>query len=103
MSDPVAIPPEMVENARAAAAYLKALAHEGRLLILCHLCDGEKTVGELELLLGERQAAVSQHLARLRVEGLVYHRRSGKMIHYSLPDEKTRRLIALLCEMFDGG
>ena len=57
---------EMAENAATAAAYLKTLAHEGRLMILCHLGDGEKSVGELEELLNMRQAAVSQMLARLR-------------------------------------
>ena len=55
----------MAQRAARAAALLKALAHEGRMMILCHLADGEKTVTELEALLGSRQAAVSQHLARL--------------------------------------
>ena len=62
---------EMMENARNATSFLKALAHEGRLLILCHLASGEKSVTELEELLSARQAAVSQQLARLRFEGLV--------------------------------
>ncbi len=55
----------MARNAEAAATYLKTLAHEGRLMILCHLGSGEKSVGELESLLDIRQAAVSQMLARL--------------------------------------
>lgn len=93
---------QMVENATAAAAFLKAMAHEGRLMILCHLSSGEKSVTELEQLLHSRQAAVSQQLARLRTEGLVGCRREGKAIYYSLTDERTRRLIALIYDMFCG-
>lgn len=90
----------MAQSADNAAAFLKALAHEGRLMILCHLSTGEKSVTELEQLLGARQAAVSQQLARLRHEGLVKARRDGKAIYYSLSDPKTTRLIALLYELF---
>ena len=91
---------DMVEKATAAAAFLKALAHEGRLLILCHLSQGERTVTELEQLLGARQAAVSQQLARLRLEGLVSCRRDGKAMYYSLCDPRSRRLIELMYDMF---
>jgi len=90
----------MAENARSAAAYLKTLAHEGRLMILCHLGAGEKSVGELEQLLATRQAAVSQMLARLREEELVTTRREGKTIYYSLANEDTSRVIGLLYEIF---
>lgn len=93
---------QMVENATEAAAFLKAMAHEGRLMILCHLSSGEKSVTELEQLLHSRQAAVSQQLARLRSEGLVGCRREGKAIYYSLTDERTRRLIGLIYDMFCG-
>ena len=91
---------EMVEKATAAAAFLKALAHEGRLLILCHLSQGERSVTELERLLGARQAAVSQQLARLRLEGLVSCRREGKTMFYSLSDPRSRRLIEVMYDMF---
>lgn len=91
---------DLVGQADAAAGYLKALAHEGRLMILCHLIDGEKSVTELETLLASRQAAVSQQLARLRLEGLVKARRDGKAIHYSLSDPRTARMIGLLNELF---
>lgn len=94
---------EMQGNAGKAASFLKSLAHEGRLMILCHLGDGEKSVGQLEALLDMRQAAVSQMLARLRDVGLVATRRDGKTIYYSLADENTRRTIALLYEMFCAG
>ncbi len=90
----------MKENAASAAAYLKTLAHEGRLMILCHLGDGEKSVGQLEDLLQIRQAAVSQMLARLREENLVSTRRDGKTIYYSLADGNTRQVIGLLYELF---
>ena len=91
---------DMVTNAASAAAFLKTLAHEGRLMILCHLGSGEKSVSELEDLLGIRQAAVSQMLARLRDEDLVKTRRDGKTIFYSLSDPNTERMIGLLYEMF---
>ena len=66
---------DMAQSAEKAAAYLKTLAHEGRLMILCHLGVGEKSVGELEALLNIRQAAVSQMLARLRMSS--WSRRGG--------------------------
>ena len=91
---------DLVGQADEAAGYLKALAHEGRLMILCHLIDGEKSVTELETLLASRQAAVSQQLARLRLEGLVRARRDGKVIYYSLNDPRTARMIGLLNELF---
>lgn len=94
---------DMVAQAQAASNFLKALAHEGRLLILCYLSSGEKSVTELETLLGSRQAAVSQQLARLRLEGLVNCRREGKAIYYSLGDPKAARMIALVYDMFCKG
>ncbi len=87
-------------NACNAADFLKALSHEGRLMILCHLATGEKSVTELERLLSARQAAVSQQLSRLRLEGLVSPRRDGKTIYYSLADDRSRRIIGVLYEMF---
>ncbi|MFT3688214.1 ArsR/SmtB family transcription factor [Paenirhodobacter sp.] len=93
---------EMTARANQAAALLKALSHEGRLMILCHLSTGEKSVTELERLLGQRQAAVSQQLARLRADGLVQARRDGKAIYYSLGDPRAGRVVGLLYEMFCG-
>lgn len=98
----VDIPSDMASQATEAAAYLKTLAHEGRLMILCHLGTGEKSVGELEEMLNVRQAAVSQMLARLRDEGLVSTRRDGKTIYYSLSDDKTSQVIGLLYSLFCG-
>jgi ArsR family transcriptional regulator len=91
---------QMLRQAKAAAAFLKALSHEGRLMILCHLSSGEKSVTELEQLLESRQAAVSQQLARLRLEGLVATRRDGKAIYYSIQDPKVLRTITLVYDMF---
>ena len=90
----------MMDNATRATEFLKALAHEGRLMILCRLAAGEKSVTELEELLSSRQAAVSQQLARLRLEGLVNHRREGKTIYYSLRDPNAVRMLELLYDMF---
>lgn len=92
----------MQQKAPAAAAFLKALAHEGRLMILFHLHAGEKSVSELETLLALRQAAVSQQLARLRIEGLVDARRDGKVIHYSLADPKVAPMVRMLHDIFCG-
>jgi ArsR family transcriptional regulator len=90
----------LLDVAGPAAEFLKALAHEGRLTILCHLAAGERSVTELERLLSQRQAAISQQLARLRLEGLVRARREGKTIFYSLADPRTRRVVAAVLALF---
>jgi ArsR family transcriptional regulator len=90
----------IAERAAEAAAFLKALSHEGRLMILCHLAVQERSVTELEALLGARQAAVSQQLARLRLEGLVSTRREGKAIIYAIRDPRVLQQIQLLQGMF---
>lgn len=89
------------DHAEAAAALLKALSHEGRLMILCHLVRGEKSVSELEALIGQRQAAVSQQLARLRLEGLVSTRRDGKAIYYTIRDARVLALLSCLPSLFE--
>jgi len=91
---------EMMENARKATRFLKALSQESRLLILCHLASGEKSVTELEEFLSARQAAVSQQLARLRLEGLVKFRRDGKTVYYSLGNEEVRRMLETIYDLF---
>jgi DNA-binding transcriptional ArsR family regulator len=90
----------MVVHAREASDLLKALAHEGRLLILCDLLQGEKSVGELEALLSRRQASVSQQLARLRLEGLVSTRRDGRTIYYAIANDRVRAVIGALYASF---
>lgn len=90
----------MAENAVNAANFLKALGHEGRLMILCHLVTGEKSVTELEELLSSRQSAVSQQLTRLRLEGFVTPRRDGKTIYYSLTDERPKQIMEIVYDLF---
>jgi len=90
----------MAARAGEAAGFLKALSHEGRLMILCHILEGEKSVTELEELIGARQSAVSQQLSRLRLEGLVVTRRDGKAIFYSIADARVKSLVGLMYQMF---
>ena len=92
----------VVEKATSASAFLKAISHEGRLMILCHLVSGEKSVTELEDLISARQAAVSQQLSRLRLEGLVVPRRDGKTIYYRLADDKPKRVLEVVYDLFWG-
>jgi DNA-binding transcriptional ArsR family regulator len=91
----------LIAQANDAANFLKALGHDGRLTILCHLRTGPKSVTELENLLSSRQAVVSQQLARLRLEGLVSARRDGQAIFYSILDPRVSDTIALLARLFD--
>ncbi len=90
----------MAVNASEAAAFLKAMAHDGRLMILCLLVERDRTVTELEKILGARQAAVSQQLARLRLEGLVESRRDGKNLLYRLSDGRVRKMVETLHDLF---
>ena len=91
---------DMMDNALTASKFLKAISHEGRLMILCHLASGEKSVTELESLLASRQAAVSQQLSRLRLEGLVQPRREGKAIFYRLADKRATQILDVVYEIF---
>ena len=91
---------KMASNAMRASNFLKAISHEGRLMILCHLASGEKSVTELEELLSSRQAAVSQQLTRLRLEGLVTPRRDGKAIYYSLADDRATQIMEVVYDLF---
>ncbi|HUO53715.1 MAG TPA: metalloregulator ArsR/SmtB family transcription factor [Rhodoblastus sp.] len=90
----------MAGKAHEASEFLKALAHEARLMILCILCRGEKTVGDLELILAQRQSTVSQQLARLRLDGLVTTRRDGKNVYYRLANDDIRVVLGALYSVF---
>jgi len=92
----------MAERAKEATAMLKALGHEGRLMILCYLSQGEKTVTELEEILSMRQPAVSQQLARLRADDLIRARREGKAIYYSIQDDRARKIMEVVYDLFCG-
>jgi DNA-binding transcriptional ArsR family regulator len=98
-----AVSPEVtriMNSARTASDYLKAVAHENRLLILCLLAEGERSVTEMEEILSLRQTAVSQQLARLRLDNLVTSRRDGKSVYYSLANPQTKLLLDALYTMY---
>lgn len=91
---------ELMEQATKASELLKALSHETRLLILCLLSEGEKSVSELEDIMSMPQAAVSQQLARLRFDRLVNTRRQGRVIHYSIASDEIATIITQLYTLF---
>lgn len=91
---------QMVDSAREASQLLKALAHETRLLILCTLAEGEKSVSELEQFLALRQSTVSQQLARLRLDGRVATRRDGKTIYYRLAGDEVRAIVDAVYQIY---
>lgn len=91
---------KLLEQARKASDLLKALSHESRLLILCLLVEGEKSVSELEDIMKMPQAAVSQQLARLRFDRLVNTRREGRVIYYSIMSAEVSSVISTLYELF---
>jgi DNA-binding transcriptional ArsR family regulator len=90
------------ENARRASALLKAMSNQHRLLILCQLVPGEKCVGDLVQVIGLSQSALSQHLARLRRDGLVKTRRAAQTINYSLVGEEAIAIIETLDSLYCG-
>jgi ArsR family transcriptional regulator len=96
-----------IETMRAAAAEatstLFALANETRLLLLCQLCKGEKSVGELEELLDIHQPTLSQQLGVLRSDGLVETRREGKRVYYTVKNPKVIALLTTLLELYCPG
>lgn len=91
---------EMSRNARQASEFLKVMSHEHRLMILCLLMQQERTVSELESMLGIRQSNVSQQLQRLRGERLVATRRDGKQVYYILASKEARAVIDVLYDLF---
>jgi DNA-binding transcriptional ArsR family regulator len=90
-------------HAPRASTLLKAMGNERRLLILCYLAQGEKTVGELERLIGISQSALSQHLARLRRDRLVQTRRSAQNIFYSLLGDESLTILKTLHDYYHAG
>lgn len=91
---------KMAENAEHAEQFLKLLSNKNRLMILCTLNDGEKSVSELNQLVPLTQSALSQHLAGLRQSGLVETRREAQTIYYSLTDDRVRVLLQTLYQVF---
>lgn len=89
-------------KADSAAGFLKQLANPNRLAILCELLQGERSVGELEAVVGLSQSALSQHLAKLRVAKLVATRRESQTIYYALADPGVSKIIGALYELYCG-
>lgn len=87
-------------QARRASDLMKALSHETRLLILCLLTEREMSVSELEEIIGLSQAAVSQQLARLRLERFVSTRREGRQVYYRIVDGEVNTIIESLYDLF---
>jgi len=102
-TDDAAALKQLVKQAGQAAQLLKMLANEKRLLILCFLAvRGEMTVGELVGIVKLSQSALSQHLAKLRADGLVEFRRTSQTLHYRVADPRALRLLQVLKEIYCG-
>ncbi len=90
----------MEAAANSASDLLKALANRHRLLIVCQLIDGERSVGDLAAFLDLRNSTVSQHLALLRKDGLVIARRDAQTIYYSIASDPAREILTALYRVY---
>ena len=90
----------LAASAHKASRLLKLMASEQRLMILCKLSEGEYSAGELTELVGLSQGAASQHLQKMKAEGLVDTRRDAQTIYYRLADDAARQVIDLLCKIY---
>jgi DNA-binding transcriptional ArsR family regulator len=93
---------QMQEHAADAAGLMKALGNESRLMILCLLTEGERSVSDLNELIPLSQSALSQQLARLRQQGLVKTRRESQTIYYALANGPADQVIQLLHQIYCG-
>lgn len=101
MTDATDLTDDLADKAAEAARLLRLLANESRLLVLCRLAgEGEMGVGALAEAVGLSQPALSQHLARLREDGLVATRREAQSVFYRIADPKVGRVLALLRELY---
>ena len=92
---------EFAGQAAEAVSVLKSIAHEGRLLVLCYLSEaGEMSVGELTERVGLSQSALSQHLAKLRAEGLVATRKQAQTVYYRIDQPKVLTLLSVLHDLY---
>lgn len=91
---------QMRRNAAEVSDFLRSLANESRLLVLCALLDGEQSVGELNAHVDLSPSALSQHLAWLREGGLVQTRREAQTIYYSLADKRVKEVLTVLKKQF---
>lgn len=104
LDKPVTVDPAaMREHAGNAARLLRTLGNEQRLMVLCLLVEGERSVGELNAQLEVSQSALSQHLAILRTDGLVVTRREAQTIYYALAEGPAQRIIETLHGIYCGG
>ncbi len=90
----------LIRNADDAASGLKAMAHELRLLTLCHIGNGECSVHELERYLGTSQSNISQHLAKMRDKGILETRKDGNFVYYKIKNRDLLELLPLLQKIF---
>lgn len=95
-------PRELAKAAGKASELMKTLGHRDRLMILCHLVSGEKSVGELARLLDIPQSPLSQHLARMRREALVKTRREAQTIYYSIDSPEAEQVVGLIHQIYCG-
>ena len=93
-------PRKMASAAEKASELMKTLGHKDRLMVLCHLTTGEKSVGELAGLLDIPQSPLSQHLARMRKEALVSTRREAQTIYYTIASGEAARFVTLMHELY---
>ncbi|MBE1236175.1 winged helix-turn-helix transcriptional regulator [Phaeovibrio sulfidiphilus] len=93
----------MKKHADEAAAFLKLLAHPDRLMIVCTLCAGERSVRELEEGLGIRQPGLSQQIGELRKAGIITFRKEGRAVHYRLADARSELFVSVLHSLFCEG
>jgi DNA-binding transcriptional ArsR family regulator len=91
---------KMQASAKNATDMLKLLGHPDRLMVLCQLKNGEASVGELSRMLGIKQSPLSQHLARMRHEGVVESRREAQTIYYRLSGDKVAQIVSVLYELY---
>ena len=93
---------DMQSSATTASELLKTLSHKDRLMILCTLKEGERSVGQLAEILNLQQSPLSQHLSRMRREGLVSTRRDAQTIYYTIDSHEASRVIDTVYELFCG-
>ena len=91
---------QIEEKIEKASDFLKIFSNRSRLLVLCNLINGKKTVNDLTLLIDIKQSALSQHLALMRQDKIVSTERSGKFIYYEIMDPGVKKIIAVLYEKF---
>ena len=91
---------KMQQSAKSATDLLKLLGHPDRLMVLCQLKTGEQSVGELSKNLGIKQSPLSQHLARMRHEGVVESRREAQTVYYSISGDKVTKVVGILYDLY---